>query len=1039
MIEFFAKHPTAANLLMILMLAVGLMSLGGLQRETFPDALPTEVQVSVLFPGATPTEVDESIVSRLEEELSRVQFLKEMRSESLSNIGTTTLEMTEDGNYTAFRNEIENAVSSIDDFPDLSEPPIIRRLNTRDSVLDILVETDEVGREPLVGKRSLQSDRNLKAYCESLKDRLMASALVSDVEVGGFSDRVLRVELSRQKLLRYGLSPLDIAAAIGNQNIDLPAGKIESDENTLIRVQEERITARELEQVTITGVRGNAEVRIADLGQVRSEFELEEDRVEVDGKRSAVLTVLKSKSADSLNVAAEVSRLLAIEHERRPGLQFTIINDSSKLVQERISLLVKNGWQGCILVFAVMWLFFNARLSFWVVFSLPVSFLAAFSLVPSVGLTVNMLTMVGLLMAIGLLMDDGIVIAENIARRRQEGEPAMAAAVNGVREVAGGVFSSFLTTCSVLGPLIFLGGDIGRILRVLPMMLLLVLATSLIEAYLILPSHLGHSLEKAGQSRGRIRERIDRWIDAGRDAVGRMVAMTVRWRYLTAGCTAMLFLLSIGLLAGGYVRGQVFPDLEGDVVEARVLMQAGTPLTRTTEVTQRLRESLQNAAERYRDDQPERRELVETTYVRFNLNRDAMETGSHVATLTANLLSNEIRTTRIDDLLLTWKEELGTIPDAQMITFDEPSIGPGGRAIEVELAGLPLEELSRLSRDVQSYLRTYDGVFNVSNDTRKGSRELIVKMRPGAVGLGITTTDLARQLRGSFQGLLSDQVQVGKEGYDIEVRLSKEDRSSVTDLERFLVSLPTGGTVPLSDIATLTWSRSWSRIGRMDGERVLNVVGNADSTRTNTMSVLANLRRDVLDPLEKENPGFKAAYRGQAESGSETGASMLRAAMIGCLGVFVILSYQFRSYIEPLVVMVAIPFAFVGVVWGHFFFGLSISLPSVMGYASLAGIVVNDSILLMLFLKSARKSGTPVEEAASEASRVRFRAVMITSLTTIVGLMPLLLEKSLQAQVLIPIAISICFGLLASTLLVLFVLPALYVILNDWGLTVKGS
>ena len=836
------------------------------------------------------------------------------------------------------------------------------------------------------------------------------------------------------------LSPNDVANAISRQNLDLPAGTVEGQEETLIRVQEERTSARELEQLVVKGVPGYAEVVIADLGRVTSDFEFSEDRVDVDGKRSAILKIRKSKTADALKVAAEVESFLDEERSLRPNVRFTTINDASSLVQERISLLVKNGLQGCVLVFAVMWLFFNARLSFWVVFSLPVSFLAAFSLVPSFGLTINMLTMVGLLMAIGLLMDDGIVIAENIARRRQEGESAMAAAVGGTKEVAGGVFSSFLTTCSVLGPLIFLSGDIGRILKVLPMMLLLVLATSLIEAYLILPSHLGHSLEHEDpKRRSRFRRYIDGLIDAGRDRVAATVRWTVRWRYLTAGSTVMLFLLSIGLLVGGYVRGQVFPDLEGDSVEARVLMRAGTPLHRTRDVMASLQSALASANNIYKPSQPDERDLVETTYIRFNQNQDALETGPHVATLSADLLSNELRTTRIDDLLRSWSEELGTIADAQSITFDEPSIGPGGRAVEIELAGLPLDRLNRLSEEVQAYLRTYDGVFNVTDDTRKGAREVIVRLRPGAAGLGVTATDLGQQLRGSFQGLLSDQVQVGDEGYDIEVRFAESDRSSLSDLENFRVTLPGGGSVPISDVATLTWSRGWSRIGRLDGARVVNVFANADSMRTNTMTVLRNLRRDLLDSMEAENPGLRVTFRGQAESGGETATSMLRAAVIGCLGVFVILSFQFRSYIEPLVVMVAIPFAFVGVVWGHFLFDLSLSLPSVMGYASLAGIVVNDSILLMLFLKSQRRAGKDVTTAASEASRVRFRAVMITSLTTIAGLMPLLLERSLQAQVLIPIAISICFGLLASTLLILLVLPALYVILHDFGWTASMS
>ena len=1022
MIDFFARHPTAANLLMVLMVAVGLLSVGGIRRETFPDAQPVEVEVSVLFPGATPDEVDESIVQRLEEELDGVQFLKEMRSVSLNNLGSTTLEMAEGGDYVTFRNEIENAVDSIDDFPDEAEPPVINRLNTRDPVLDVLVSVP-------------MNPGDLKTYCERFKDRLVSSPRISEVEISGFSDRVLRVEVSREAMLRHGLSPISISRAIGDQSIDLPAGKIEGDETTRLRVKEERVSARQLEDLVVSGVRGNAEIRIGDVGRVIDDFDLAEDRITVDGQRAAVLHIRKAKTEDTLTVAAEVRQLVDQECDANPHVEMTVFNDMATLVDDRISLLLRNGLQGCVLVFATMWLFFNARLSFWVVASLPISFLAAFAFVPASGLTINMLTMVGLLMAIGLLMDDGIVIAENIARRRDEGESAMEAAVNGVREVAGGVFSSFLTTCSVLGPLMFLTGELGRVLRVLPMMLLLVLAASLVEAFLILPAHLGHSLQHQPSQRGRIRVAIDRAIDGARDVAGKIVDWTIRWRYAVAGLTAMVFLLSIGLIIGGFVRGQVFPTLEGNTIVARVLLRPGTSLERTQQVVQKIESALQRTNQHYKPRQPDRRDLIETTFVRFNQNTDAMETGTHVATIYADLLSNEIRNAPITDVLRTWKEEVGAIADAQSLTFDEPSIGPQGRAIEIQLSGLPLEQLDQVSAHLQEFLLTYDGVYNVTDDARRGGREVLIRLRPGAVGLGVTAADLGRQLRGSFQGLLSDQIQIDGEGYDVDVRFADQDRTSLSDLEEFRVVLSGGASVPLTEVATLTWDRTWSRIGRVDSSRVINVLGNVDTTRSNSLAILNQLRTTELPELQRQYPNLSVSFKGEAERGAETGSSLLRAAMIGCLGVFIILSFQFRSYIEPIVVMVAIPFAFVGVVWGHLLFGMNLSLPSMMGYASLAGIVVNDSILLMLFLKAERRAGVEVQVAASKASRIRFRAVMITSLTTIAGLTPLLMERSLQAQVLIPIAISICFGLLASTLLILLVLPPLYVILSDLGLT----
>ena len=366
-----------------------------------------------------------------------------------------------------------------------------------------------------------------------------------------------------------------------------------------------------------------------------------------------------------------------------------------------------------------------------------------------------------------------------------------------------------------------------------------------------------------------------------------------------------------------------------------------------------------------------------------------------------------------------------------------PALGPTGRNIEIQLAGRELEELNLISEEIQDYLKTYAGVFNIADDLRKGEQELLVRLRPGAVGMGLTTVQLARQLRGSFQGLLSDQIQIGYDAYDVEVRFRDVDRDSLLDLEDYLVKLPNGESTPLGEIAEIAMQRSWSRIGRYNGRQVVNVLGSVDSTVTNTRAILTKFEQELAPELKERFAGLSIELKGETEKGAETGSSMAIAAAIGCLGVFVILSFQFQSYIEPIIVMVAIPFALVGVIWGHLIFNITISLPSIMGYASLAGIVVNDSILLVLFLKRQRSEGADVIESARQASQMRFRAVMITSLTTIAGLLPLLLERSLQAQILIPIAISICFGLMASTILILLVLPPFYVILNDFGLTAR--
>ena len=480
---------------MIALLAMGLLSLRGLRRETFPDFRPREVDIRVPYPGATAEDVEEGICQRIEDAIDGVRFVEEVRSDARQNLGTVTVEMVEGGDWSAFKDEIDTAVAAIDDFPDGAEEPVVTELYTTDAVLTVLVA-------------GAMSPGDLKLYAEDLKDRLQEVPEISLIEVEGFSDHQLRVELSAEALIRHGLSTADVADAIRRQSVDLPAGTVEAKhEEVLIRFTEERQTADALGELVVFGGASGAEIRVRDLGRVVDDFELAENKAVLfrandedqshQPRRAALLRIKKTDTEDALVVATAVKEFLATERLERPSVDLVVTQNISTLIVDRLSLLLKNGWQGMLLVFATMWLFFNARLSLWVVASLPVSFLGAFFFVPQLDLTINMLTMVGLLLGIGILMDDGIVIAENIAAHHERGKKPLQAAIDGVREVSAGVASSFLTTICVLGPLAFLEGNLGRVLRVVPIILLLVLSISLIEAFLILPNHLGHSLRRA--------------------------------------------------------------------------------------------------------------------------------------------------------------------------------------------------------------------------------------------------------------------------------------------------------------------------------------------------------------------------------------------------------------------------------------------------------------------------------------------------------------------------------------------------------------
>ncbi len=1029
MIRFFIKHPTAANLLMIAFLVSGILSLGGLRRETFPDFKPREVEIRVPYPGATAMEVEEAICQRIEDAIDGVRFVEEIRSQARQNMGIVTVEMIQGGDYIAFKDEIDTEIAAIDDFPERSEEPVIKELNTTDPVLSLLVAGP-------------MSPADLKLYAEDLKDRLQALPEVSLIEIDGFSDHQLRIELSKQALLRYNLSPADVAQVVSRQSVDLPAGTVEAqDEEVLIRFDEERTAADPLKDLVVLATESGSEIRIRDLGIVVDDFEIEEDKVTLNGQRAALLRIQKVKTEDSIIVANAVKEFLRAERKRQPSVELVITRDTSRLVKDRLGMLTTNAWQGVILVFGVLWLFFNTKLSLWVVASLPVSFLGAFAVIPHLGITINMLTMVGLLLAIGLLMDDGIVIAENVAAHRERGKSPQQAAIDGVAEVAPGVFSSFLTTACVLGPLAFLSGKIGRVLEVVPLILLVVLIVSLIEAFLILPAHLAHSLHETSSKQNRIRQRVEQGLEVLRSrCLGPWVDTLVRWRYLWLGCVAGLFLGTLALPAGGILKFQALPELEGDTVVARVLMPPGTPLERTEAVVHQLTEALgqvnrdpENAQLR----QPGGKDLVDDVYVKFNQNVDAFETGPHVATVFVDLLEAEKRNPdmRLDDLFEAWRTATGPIPDALAVSYTEPTLGPAGRNIEVRIRGDNLDELKTVALELKAWLSRYPGVTNLTEDLRQGKREFRVRFRPGVLGLELDAARMASQLRAAFQGEEAAEIQVGEESYEIEVRFDRASQDAIADFEQFRFTLPDGEMVPLSTVAEVEEAYGWSRIARVDRQRTVTLRGDVDTRKTNTEAILTELRAE----LQNTYPELDYELEGETAEGAKTRDSMVQGMLVGVIGVFLLLSFQFRSYTEPLVVMAAIPLAFIGVLWGHLLLGYEMSMPSILGFVSLAGIVVNDSILLVLFLKAARQRGDDIERAASQASRARFRAILMTSATTIAGLLPLLSETSLQAQILIPLAISIVSGLLSSTVLVLLVVPCLYAVLHDFGLASKGK
>lgn len=1023
LIAQLAGHPTGSNLLMMILVVMGLATYNQLKRETFPEFTPSRIDIRITYPGASAEEVENAVCQRVLDALDGINYVAEKSCEARENIAIGSVEWNETGEFDRLMDDVKNEIAAINTFPDDVEDAVIKEAGMTSRVVSVAVTGD-------------MSETDLKAYAEYLKDKLLMRPEISLVTIQGFSNRQLRVEIDAFALRRYGLSLQRVMQIIASQNIKLPAGSVETtDEIVYLRFDDERQTVDELANLVIIGNPGSAVVRLGNIAAISDQFDKDEEKIIFNGKRAAFLNVDKNTSEDAIVIGTAVKEFIELEKQiTSKDVVITIAGDYYSIIQERLDLLIRNGWQGILLVMVTLWLFFNIRFAFWVGMSLPVSFLGTIFFMNLIGYSINMLTMVALLIAIGLLMDDGIVIAENIATHLGRGKTALEASVMGVQEVGIGVLSSFLTTVCIFAPLAFIDGNIGKVLKVIPVVLIMTLSVSLIEAFFILPRHMGHS-QSGGDSVNRFRRFFDQSIDWVRyEAFGRMVDTVINWRYLFLGFVIACFLASVSLLAGGTIKFKAFPDLEGDNIDARVLLPQGTPLVKTEALIGKIIQGLETVNEKLSPQQPGGASLVKNVKIQYGVNSDANESGSHVATISVDLLGTAQRTVTIDTFLNAWRDQVKFLPDVIAISFKEPGVGPAGLAIDIRLQGQELSSLKSASIELQNWLLTYDGVLDLYDDLRLGSREIRYKLNQSALGLGLDATTIATQLRSAYYGASAGEVQVDAETYDIFVRLNDRARSNLDDLDAFNLTTPSGSQIPLVNVTTKETARGYTRINRVESQRAVTIRGDVDTGRLNVSAMLNDVQIRFLPELKKKYPGVTVTFLGEAKEGSTTQASMGKALLFGLIGIFVLLSFQFKSYLEPITVMLAIPMALIGVIGGHWLMELDISMPSMMGFVSLAGIVVNDSILLVEFLKNGIRNGDTVFTAATQASRNRFRAILLTSLTTIAGMTPLLFETSLQAQVLIPLVCSLVFGIATTTLMVLFFVPSFYMVLNDFGL-----
>jgi len=1028
MIRFCAGHPTVSNLLMALILGAGLLVAPTLLRETLPHASLDTVAVTVTYPGARPEDVETTVCQRIENALAAVTGIDTQSCEAREGLAREIVTMREGHNFQAFTADIKSAVDAISDFPVRVDPPITQPLGLTDAVASVAITGP--------GSRTA-----LKDYAEQMRTRMLRWGGIPKVDIRGFSTREIRVGLHPDALRQFGLSVADVAHILQAGNVDSPAGTIETHAETLlIRVAEQRQTPATLAALIVRSSRAGGRVRLGDIADISETFPTVDDRILFDGKLAAVLDITKSSAEDSLHVMSRLQGFLAAERmQAPPGVALKVISDVTNKIADRLLLIETNGLQGLFLVFLVLWPFFGLRFGFWVAMGLPVALMGGIVMMGLVGYSLNMMTSLGLVIVIGLVMDDAIVISENVARLHENGLEALEAVVQGTTQVMTNVLASFATTAMVLGSLAFLSGSLGEILRVVPVVMLFVLAISLLEAFFILPHHLLHNLRHP-RKESRWRRAVDRAMEFTRERlVGPLVDFSIRWRYAVTGLSLLLLLAAVSMVAGGYLKFKAFPSIDGDTVVARILLPQGTPSIRTKEVVARVERGLRKTDAALSPKQPGGARLVRHVTVFYGVNSDAFGTGANVATISVDLLPSNLRNSRPDAITAYWRKAVGAIPDVISLRYSEPAVGRAGRAIDLRLKGDDLARLKAASVDLKTWLWQYRGVTSVMDDLRPGKRELRITLKDIAGPMGITAGMIGDQLRAAYYGTTVSQMQVRGQELDVITTLGTPNGVLGDSLWRqfddFMILRADGTVVPLSVVAKVGITQGYNRINHEDGVRTVTVQGSIDTRIANAKAIVGDTIAHFIPGLLKRHPGVKLDIEGQNAEARKTQKSMMKGFGIGLIGVFFLLSFLFRSYVEPIVVMLIIPLSLIGAIFGHMAMGLDFSMPSLLGYVALAGVVVNNSILLVDFVKHEHGDALTVAEAASKAAKSRFRAMFLTTATTIAGLVPILMATNVQAQVLVPMVASLAFGLLASAVFVLFVLPGIYAILDDLGLS----
>jgi len=1022
MIAWFAKNPVAANLLMLILLVGGLITVFTIKKEIQPRVETNYINVTVPFLGATPQDVEEGVVIKIEEAIQDIEGIQEIVSTASRGTGTVRIEVNSDYEVSEIMDQVKNRVDAISTFPDNTEKPVISRSTFQQQVI-------------IVSVYGSVDERTLKEFAKQVRNEIVTLPGVTRAEILGSRPYEISIEVSEFDLQSYGMTLTEVAQAVRQGSLDLPAGSIRSDSgDVLVRTKGQAYRGPDFENIVVRTNEDGTRVLLKDIAHIRDGF-VESDRFsEFNNKPAISIMVLSVGHQSELDISETVKSYVETKRASLPeDLQIAAWADVSYYLKGRLDLMVKNLVMGACLVFLTLALFLRLKLAFWVMVGLPVAFLGTFFLMPAVDVTVNMLSLFGFILVLGIIVDDAIVIGESAYTNIRAKGHSLENIIEGVHQVALPATFGVLTTMAAFIPILLVSGITGDFFSAIGWVVVLCLLFSLVESKLILPAHLAHmKIRHYEKNTHNAVVRFQRFFSEGLhhfvdNKYAPLLSSAIHRRYLTLAIFISALILSIGLLAGGILRFVFFPDFTADFLQVQLQMNEGTPPAMTHEALRRVQEGLWEVDRKVSREQGVESGAVVSSVLSFAESDISGEVITELVKENDDVITGK-------EVLRRWREEVGDIPGVKTLAFEGATGGPGGGpSVSVQLIGSNIEQLGRASRELERRVRQYEGVYDVRNSFEQGTPEIKLNIKPEAEALGLKLADLARQIRAGFYGEEVQRVQRGQDEVKVMVRYPREERDSVGYLDNVRIRTPDGGLAPFHAVAEIELTESPTTIQRFDRERAILVSAEVDKDHYEPGKITNDVLTQDLPAVLAQFPGVHYKLSGATETQQEVQTDLVKGALFALFLIYSLMAVPLKSYSQPLIIMSVIPFGAIGALVGHWILGIEVSMMSFFGIIALSGVVVNDSLILVDFVNRERAAGVPLAQAVTDATKKRFRAILLTSLTTFFGLIPIVLETSLQAAIMIPMAASLAFGILFATVITLFLIPALYLILDDVG------